>query len=398
MLRRLALIAIASLALVFAACGSDDSDDGGAGEGADGGTIKIGYSGDFSGLLAAYDTPLRAGIEYAVDQINESDSPYKVDLAVADNKNDPQLTVSQTQKFLDEGRMINIIGTGDGRTAAASVVDEAGGLSLGALNTYPTFIQEAGENSALLVVTDNIQAAASAKYACDQGYKTVYTFASDDFAYSKNLPVYFADAFAHYCDGEVVGTGQFSLGQTDYSPQITQLKNASPQPDAIYSPKFVPDSVAFAKQLRQAGVDLPYLSSDANYIQDFVDSAGASANGVVASPYAFAGPGTPLKEFQDDFEKTTGKGVVTPLYEAVGRDQIYGIVRAAEQAGSTDPEAILEQLSELPPDTFVALQEADISPETHSPDTALIPLVEIRNGKFEVVAEIKPDYVPEPVR
>jgi branched-chain amino acid transport system substrate-binding protein len=386
---------LTSAALI--ACGSEDSGTSDSGSGG-GDTVKIGFSGDFSGLLAAYDVPVRDGMEFAAEQINASNGPYKVELVTEDNKSDPQLTVSQTQKLLDEGALLNVIGTGDGRNAAASLVGDAGGLSLGTLNTYPGFVEEAGENSALLTVTDNIQAAASAKYACDQGYKSVYTFGSDDFAYSKGLPEYFADAFEHYCDGKISGTANFSLGATDFSAQITDLKNADPQPDAIYSPMFVPDSVAFAKQLRQAGVDLPYLSSDANYIQDFIDSAGQASEGVVTSPYAFAGSGTPLKKFQDEFEKSTGRQVATPLYEAIGRDQVYAIVDAAVLAGSTDPEAIMAEFGELKDDTFVAMTNGTFDPELRRPSTADIPIVAIKDGKFEVVAEVTPDYVPEPVR
>lgn len=383
--------------LLITACGSDDSGSGSSGD-STGGTIKIGFSGDFSGLLAAYDVPVRDGMQFAADEINADDGEYKVELTTEDNKSDPQLTVSQTQKMVDGGTMINVIGTGDGRNAAAGLVDGAEGLALGTLNTYPGFVDEAGEHSVLLTVTDNIQAAASAKYACEQGYKTVYTFSSDDFAYSKGLPAYFKDAFAHYCDGKVSGTGNFSLGATDFSAQITDLKNASPQPDAIYSPMFVPDSVAFAKQLRQAGVDLPYLSSDANYLQDFIDSAGKASEGVVTSPYAFAGPDTPLRKFQDDFRKETGKKVATPLYEAIGRDQVYAVVDAAKKAGSTDPAAIMGELDSLGDDTFVAISNGKFDSDARRLATADIPIVAIENGKFNLVEVITPDYVPEPVR
>lgn len=384
-----------SLGLV--ACGSDDSGSGGGGESGDR-TVKIGFSGDFSGLLAAYDVPIRDGMEFAADQINNSGGEYKVELKTEDNKSDPQLTVSQTQQLVDDGFLVNVIGTGDGRNAAATLVGQSDGLSLGTLNTYPGFTDEAGPNSALLTVPDNIQAAASARYACDQGYENVFTFYSDDFAYSKGLPAYFEEAFAEMCDGNVSGSASFSLGATDFSAQITSLKNQNPQPDAIYSPMFVPDSVTFAKQLRQAGVNLPYLSSDANYLQDFVDSAGAAANGVVASPYVFAGPGTPLRTFQDEFKTETGKTVATPLYEAIGRDQVYAVVAAAEAAGSTNPMDILEQFAELPADTFVAVDDGDFDAETRRFATARIPLVEIEDGEFVVVDEIKPEFVPEPVR
>ena len=98
-------LGVALCAATLAACGSSDSDssDGDSGDG--GGTIKIGFSGDFSGLLAAYDVPVRDGMEFAVDQINAEGGEYTVDLAVDDNKGDPKLTVSQTQTFLDDGRL-----------------------------------------------------------------------------------------------------------------------------------------------------------------------------------------------------------------------------------------------------------------------------------------------------
>jgi len=392
-------VAVAVLAGVvgLTACGSSDDSDSKSGDGGSK-TVKIGFSGDFSGLLAAYDVPVKEGMEFAAEEINNSDGEYKVELKTEDNKSDPQLTVSQTQELTDGGYLINVIGTGDGRNAAATLVGEADGLSLGTLNTYPGFTDEAGPNSALLTVADNIQAAASAKYACDQGYKNVFTFYSDDFSYSKGLPAYFQDAFAEICDGNVSGTASFSLGATDFSAQITKLKNANPQPDAIYSPMFVPDSVTFVKQLRQAGVTLPYLSSDANYLQDFADSAGDAANGVVASPYVFAGPSTPLKKFQEAFRKATGKKPATPLYEAIGRDQVYAMVKAAELAGSTEPSAILGELANLPSDTFVAVNDGDFDAETRRFATAKIALVKIENGEFNLVDEIKPEFVPEPVR
>ncbi|HTT95577.1 MAG TPA: ABC transporter substrate-binding protein [Solirubrobacterales bacterium] len=379
--------------------GSSGGETGSGGGGSSaGGTIKIGFSGDFSSLLAAYDVPLREGLEFAAEQINASGGPYQVELSTADNENKSPLTVSQTQNLLDEGYEINVIGTGSGRTAAATLVNEAGGIALGALNTYPTFPEETGDHTADLVVTDNIQAAASAQYACKQGYKTAYTFASQDFAYSKNLPVYFEQAFEKSCGGKVVGTGQFHLGQTDYSALITTLKGVSPEPEAVYSPMFVPDSVAFVKQLRQAGVTIPYLSSDANYLDEFATSAGSAANGMVASPYAFAGNGSPLEKFQKEYKAKTGKAVSTPLYEAAGRDQVYAVVKAAEMAGSTEPEAILGEFAKLPPSTFVAAENAKIGAATHSIENAEISLVELDDGQFKLAEKILPSFVPPPVR
>lgn len=392
-----ALVALLCLGLV--ACGSSD-DSSGDGDGGDGGaqTLKLGFSGDFSGALAAYDVPLRDGIEFAVKQINESDGDIEVELRTEDNKGDPQLTVTQTQQLLDDGFEINVVGTGDGRNAAASLVDENEGLTIAGLNGYPNFLTEAGERSAHIVVTDNIQAAALAEFACDQGFKTVYAFASDDFGYTNDLPIYFGDAFAEACGGEIVETGQFDIGQSDFSALITKLKNFSPQPDAIYSPHLMPDAVSFIKQLRQAGIDLPYLGADSHYLADFVKSAGKAAEGAYVSPHTFPKDGSPLANFQDEYRELMGSELQTPLFEAIGRDIVYGVVEAVKAAGSTDPSDVLNALADVPADTYVTLIDSEWSKDFHGPRTAAVSIVQVKNGDFEEVDVIRPEYVPRSTR
>lgn len=397
---RKAITLLGLLALIGAVgCGSDDEGGGGDGGGSqEGGTIKIGFSADLSGVLAAYDVPALEGAKYAVEEINESGGPYKVELVSGDNKGDPKLTVTQTQEYLDQGVNLHIVGTGGGRTAATALIGEAGGLALGALNTYPAFTDEGGENAALISTPDNVSGAAQGQYACSEGYKTAFTFRSDDFGYTKNLPTYFSAAFKEICGGETVGTADYDLGQTDYASQISKLKAMSPQPDVIYSPMFVPDSTAFIKQLRQAGVDLMYLGADGNYLQEFLDSAGSAAEPMVTAPFAQAVTDSPLRQFQADYKARTGKDPVTPLYEAMGRDQVYGIVEAAKLAKSTDPQDLLDAFAELPKDTYITMVDAEWDRETRRPATARVSLVAIENGKFKVVDEIIPEFVPEAVR
>lgn len=393
-----ALVALLCLGLL-AGCGGSDDDSGGD-SGGDGGseTLKLGFSGDFSGVLAAYDVPLRDGMEFAVKQINESGGDLQVELRTEDNKGDPQLTVTQTQELLDDNFEINVVGTGDGRNAAAALVGENNGLTIAGLNGYPNFLTEAGERSAHIVVTDNIQAAALAQFACDQGFKNIYAFASDDFGYTNDLPIYFGDAFAEFCGGKIVETGQFDLGQSDFSALVTKLKNFSPQPDAVYSPHLMPDAVSFIKQLRQAGIDLPYLGADSHYLADFVTSAGKAAEGAFVSPHTFPSEGSPLAKFQDEYRELMGSELQTPLFEAIGRDIVYGLVEAAGVAGSTGPDEVLASLGDVPPETYVTLIDSTWSEDFNGPETSAVSIVQVKNGDFEEVDVIRPEYVPRSTR
>ena len=407
--RILTLCGAAIIALTFAfltGCGDDDDESGAdaqttEGQSGDGGKleIRIGFSAALSGLYAPFDQPTLEGLEFAADQINASDKSVNVEIVSSDNKGEPQATATQTQGLIDDDVLLNVVGVGEGRVAAGRLISDAGGVALGALNTYPGWVEQAGENAALLTVPDNIQGSAVGQWACDKGYKTAYLIASDDTAYTSGLPKYFADGFDHYCGGEIVGEDSFSLGATDFGAQVTNLKSADPQPDLVFSSMFVPDSNTFVKQLRQGGVETPFVTTDANYLPDFTKAAGAAADGTVLSTFGFASPGSPLEQFNQEFEKSTGKPPATPEFEAIARDQVYGLVEAAKRAGSTDPADVFAQLEKLPEDTFIALRQYDgLDPETRMPRTAELEIVEVKGGAFEPLDTIVPDFVPDPVR
>lgn len=394
------LAAALVIAGVAAGCGGSGGSSGGGASGSGGGKInlKIGFSGGLSGSYAAYDQPELNGMEFAAKQINAAGGPVTVDVSGHDNKGDPSLTVSTTQDLLDNGYKLQVIGTGDGRTAAGQLVSQSGGVALAGLNTYPTFPSDIGPRAVTVTLPDNAQAAAQGEYACKQGYKSAYLLAAKGNPYTENLPKYFAEAFAKKCGGRVVGQDVYSVGQSDFGSEVTRLKNASPAPDVVYTPMFVPDSNTFLKQLRQAGVSTPYLSSDANYIPAFLQSAGSAGNGVVISSYAFDNPGSPLAKFDKAYTQVMGKRPETTVYEAVGRDQVYALVEAAKEAKSADPSAVLAKLTHLKGIRLVALGKTSVNPSTRLPQTADVPEIKVVDGTFKLATTITPDYIPPPIR
>ena len=96
-----------------------------------------------------------------------------------------------------------------------------------------------------------------AEYACDQGYKTRVP------ARLGGDPVH--EGHAALLRGRVRAVAAarssartvYKIGQTEFRTQVTKIQNADPAPDVIFSPMFVPDSGAFLKALRGAGVETP---------------------------------------------------------------------------------------------------------------------------------------------
>lgn len=353
LVRPIAVIAALAAAMAVAVgCGSgSDGNSSSSTTATTGGTqtLKIGVSSARSGPFAAYDVPVVNGVKYAVDEINRQGGVdgVKVELVSKDNEGEPALGVSNVQDLLDEGVRAFVLPTTNLIRAQAQLVSQAGGVMLFGSNTSPQLVADVGPNGFLAVYGDNAQAAASAKYACEQDYRSAYTLTSSDDPYFENLPRYFKDAFAHECGGRVVGSTSFKYGQTEFGAQVTKIANADPKPDVIYSPMLVPDSGVFLKALRQNGVTTPFLGADGNDSPLFASSGGNAVDGAVYTSHGFPSAGSPFAKFLADFTKTTGKKPESNVYEAIGRDNVYLLAAAAADARSTDPAKLITALGSL---------------------------------------------------
>ena len=402
---RAAIAVLAAAALVAAAvgCGGGSSSSGStggtsAGTGAGGQelTLTIGFSGALSGPYAAYDQPLLNGMEMAAKQI-EADGGYKgvhVKIVSKDNKDDQTLTATTTQELLDQGIKVFVLSTADVVTAEGLLVAQSGGISSVGANTAGQIVKDVGESTFMIVAPDNEGAAAGGQYACDTGYKNAYLLGSPEIPYTKLLPEYFADAFAHDCDGKITGRDTYKIGQTDFGTQVTKIQNANPQPDVIYTSIFVPDSGVFLKQLRSAGVTIPVVTVDGNDSSLFVDSGGSAVDGVVYTTHAFPTPGSLDEKFIADYTELMGKKPESNTIEAMGRDNIYVFAEAASRAGSTEPQAVLKEVMGLK-DFQLVTGKMSLDPSSRLPIKE-VTLVKMKGTEFTFLDAFTPEYIPEP--
>jgi branched-chain amino acid transport system substrate-binding protein len=350
MLRRTVVLAFA-LALVGAACSTSDTTSegtGGGGEGPSGDPIVIGFPADLSTDWAYYDAPMQEGAQFAVDQINAAGGVLgrPLELQTVDMRNDLAEAAKVTQQLIDDGA-IYLIGTvGDGILAEGQVACTAGTPISTGLGTAPTLVGDMGECAYQLVMSDNIQAAVLAEYAIAQGYQSAYVLGSSEIPYTRDLPIFFADAFENG-GGTVVATDEYKIGSGDYSAVVTKIANADPAPDVIFTPMFIPDSVVFLRQLRQAGVTIPVLSTDGNADAALLDAGEKAIDGLTFSNSVCTREGDPdVDQFYADYEAEYGSEP-SSYVAVVGYDEVNAVAGAIEAAGSTDADALKEQLSQL---------------------------------------------------
>ncbi|MBI3649122.1 MAG: ABC transporter substrate-binding protein [Actinobacteria bacterium] len=344
---RIGALLLAVFALVAGACSANTgSSSASSSESSSGGTFLIGFPGDFSSTYAFYDEPIKEGAQFAIDQINASGGVLgnTLELQALDNRNDVAETSKLTQQLLDQGAKWLIGTTGDGILAEGSQACAANIPVSTGDGTAPTLVGDMGPCAYQLIMSDNVQGATLAEYAIKQGYKTAYVLGSTEIPYTKNLPTYFTKAFEN-AGGTVTGTDQFKIGAGDYSAVVTKIASADPAPDAIFTPMFVPDTQVFLRQLRQAGVTIPVLSTDGNLDPSLPDAGAKALNGFTFTASACPpGPDNPkIQQFYADYKAKYGKDP-SSVIAVLGYDEIYALKSIIEAQNSTDPQAILAGL------------------------------------------------------
>jgi branched-chain amino acid transport system substrate-binding protein len=392
--RSIALVFV--LCLVGAACSTaNETDGGGATDGgsASGEPIVIGFPADLSTDWAYYDSPMQEGAQFAVDQINDAGGVLgrPLELKTVDMRNDVAEAAKVTQQLIDDGADYLIGTVGDGILAEGQVACTAGVPISTGLGTAPSLVGDMGECAYQLVMSDNIQAAVLAEYAIAEGYGTAYVLGSNEIPYTKDLPVFFSDAFEHG-GGTVVGTDEYKIGAGDYSAVVTKLANVDPAPDAVFTPMFIPDSVVFLRQLRQAGLTMPVLSTDGNADAALLDAGAKAIDGLTFSNSVCTAEGDPaVQAFYDDYSAANGKDP-SSYVAVIGYDEVNLVAAAIDAAGSAEPDAIIEQLANI--DYTGISGHVVMDPETRRANKPAA-LIQMEGTEFTCLGQPGfPSYVP----
>ena len=297
-------------------------------------TLKIGFVGAQTGYLAPYDQPSLQGLELAVKQINAAGGiggTTPIELTTRDMRSETAESAREAQELIDSG--VHILLTPcdvDPSVAAGQIAQAAGIPAISTCASTPTLPAIVGDYMFSNYTADNLQAAALAGYAMEQGYKSALILLSRDTPYTHKLPEYFAQAFEKK-GGSVLGTVEYKMGQQDFSAEVTRIKELGTPPDVIMTSAYEPDFPAFIKQLRAAGITSPVLGSDG------IDSPttlalGEIAEGVVFSNAGFPSEGSPLAQFYVDYKAEHGADPDT-IFIATGYDAMKIIEAAVIAAG-----------------------------------------------------------------
>lgn len=297
-------------------------------------SFKLGYLGGLTGYLAPYDQPSLDGVQFGVDEINAAggiQGKMKIELLSRDMRSETAEAAVMAQELVSEGVNFLIVPCDvDPAIAAGQIAAAAGIPAMSSCASTPTLPGIVGEFMFSNYTADNLQAAALANHAIEQGHKNALVMLSKDTPYTQKLPEYFSQAFQAK-GGTVAGVLEYKMGQQDFAVEVTKIKAITPAPDVIMTSAYEPDFPAFIKALRAAGVTAPVLGSDG------IDSPttmalGDVAEGVVFSNAGFVVEGSPLAKFYADFKAAKGKEPET-VFVATGYDIIKLLDAAVGASG-----------------------------------------------------------------
>jgi branched-chain amino acid transport system substrate-binding protein len=319
-----AFTAVAGLAL--SACGTTDTGGGSDGGGGDDCTFKIGAMGALSGANASIVIPSVDGAELALDQWDNDECD--VTLERFDTEGDPAKATPVATQIAGDESFIGVIGGAfSGETRATKSIYQDGGVPMISQSATATDLtqEDPVEVFHRLVPYDDYQGAAIAKYLTDEvGASKVFVVDNSE-AYGEPL----ADRVEETLGDAMVQRDKTQVGQTDFAPTISKMESA--KPDAIFYGGYIAEAAPLLKQIRDAGIDVPFVGGDGLYGADFGKAVGDAGEGaVVMCPCA---PIEADSTFAADFEEAYGGA--PGAYAAEGYDAMRVFLAALDDGART---------------------------------------------------------------
>ncbi|WP_239454253.1 ABC transporter substrate-binding protein [Bacillus suaedaesalsae] len=328
--------------------------------------------------------------ELLVKQINENGgiNGIPIEVILADDESTQEKAVEEMNRLINDENVLAVLGTTTSGPALAmkgiALDNEVPVISAGA----SVAIVSPAEESKWVFKTPHSDAHAVERiymYMKDSGMKKVAILA-DSNAYGAS-GVEQLEALKGEYGIEIVANESYNTDDADMKTQLTKINKSGA--DAVIVWGTNPGPAIAAKNMKELGMDMPYIGSHGIANQAFLDLAGDAAEGVVIPTGKLLFPtqipeNDPqykvIKEFYDDYTAAY-KGEPTN-FGSYGYDNLQLIVEALK-AGATDRESIRDYLENDVKDYVGATGTFTFSANDHNGLKAdSMVLAEVKNGKW----------------
>jgi branched-chain amino acid transport system substrate-binding protein len=303
--------------------------------------IVIATAGPMTGQYAAFGEQMQKGAEQAVKDLNAAGGVLgeQLVLEVGDDACDPKQAVAVANQMVNAGIVLMAGHFCSGSSIPASTVyNEEGILQISPASTNPQLTEQGFDNVFRTCGRDDQQGQVAANYVIDNNVGSSVAVIHDKTAYGKGL----ADEFKKQLNARGVDEAMYeaiTAGDKDFTALITKMKQAGV--DLIYLGGYHTEAGLITRQAREQGLEAVMMSGDALVTDEYWSITGDTGQGT-------------LMTFSPDPRKNEAAAPVVEEFQAQGYDPegytlyTYATIQiwadAVERAGTTDLDAVLEQL------------------------------------------------------
>ena len=330
-----AFVAIPSVAPVASAAATSSS------------TYLVGASEPMTGAEAQAGTEIYDGELLAVDNINAAGGVlgHKISLVEEDDACDPQTSVNAANKLVSLGVQAMVGGYCSSAAQPAEAIYARAGIPNIQASANSSTLTQAGYHNVFLVDPGGPLQAQEAVGLFTKVLKTKTLFIADDQStYAVNVAQLTAKGLAG-TSVKVLPVEAIPSTNVDFSAVIQTVR--TDKATAIYWTGYFAQAAAFVRQLRAAGITIPFVCADGAVDPTFIKDAGAAANGTYATISVLSSflTGKSAKAFDHAY---ASKFHAQPgPYSAYGYDGIYALADAAKAARSLAPAKVIKALHGL---------------------------------------------------
>lgn len=303
--------------------------------------IKIGYALVTAGPNASLGEDSVRGVEIAVEDLGGEILGHPIEIVGEDSGCSPEGGQAAATKLASDAALVAVIGTSCSSEArvGAPILSDAGLSMISPSNTAPDLTDPAKHVAGYFRTAhnDKVQGRVAAEFVFNELGLTKAATIHDGSLYAVGLATAFAESFKEL-GGEIVSEQAVNVGDTDMRPVLTTIAAASPE--FIYLPIFTAEAGFVVSQSAEVpGLeDIVLMSADGSFSQNFVNAAGAAAEGMYLSSPDFSAFGTAYQDFLTKHQEKYGEPPLSAFHaHAYDAMQIIAksITEVAQQDGDT---------------------------------------------------------------
>lgn len=349
--------------------------------------IRIGVIAPLTGGSAIYGEGAQNAVTMAAEEINSSDSPYKVEIVnggkLVDDAGDSKQAINAYNSLGPENPEAIVGSFFSSVTLPMAELANESGMLLMATGATNYKVTQVGPTIFRDCFIDPYQGKMAASFARDQGASKVAIIYAKDDDYSNGLKDAFVEN-AEVAGIEIVYTGECTTKDTDFTAQASQVVASGA--DFLFYPCFLDTVPLLIQQVRDAGYEGIIMGgdgwdgSDTTGLETYFDKC------YFTNHYSSEDTAPAVQSFVTKYTDTYGTESLNAC-AALYYDAIYMLVEAAKNGGGSDTASLVKGMTGM---TFTGVG-GTFTLDSNGDPAKSVAINTYENGKVKWFKTISPE-------